>query len=60
MIPIDFLRLPLMGLVGFLFYAEPVSVAVMIGAAIMFAGNYINVRAEQGGHHRPPWRRRRS
>ena len=58
-IPIDFLRLPLMGLVGFLFYAEPVSVAVMIGAAIMFAGNYINVRAEQGGHHRP-WRRRRS
>lgn len=56
-IPIDFLRLPLMGLAGFLFYAEPVSVAVMIGAAIMFAGNYINVRAEQGGRYRP--RRRR-
>lgn len=56
-IPIDFLRLPLMGLAGFLFYAEPVSVAVLIGAAIMFAGNYINVRAEQSRHHRP--RRRR-
>ena len=57
-IPIDFLRLPLMGLAGFLFYAEPVSVAVMIGAAIMFAGNYINVRAEQSGHHWPRRRRR--
>ena len=48
-IPIDFLRLPLIGFVGFVFYSEPVSAAVMIGAAIMFAGNYINVRAEQGG-----------
>ena len=57
-IPIDFLRLPLIGVVGFVFYAEPVSVAVMIGAAIMVAGNYINVRAEQGG--RRGLRRRRS
>ena len=48
-IPIDFLRLPLIGLVGFIFYAEPVSAAVMIGAVIMVAGNYVNVRAEQGG-----------
>ena len=50
-IPIDFLRLPLIALIGFLFYAEPVSAAVMIGAGIMVAGNYINVRAEQGARH---------
>ena len=57
-IPIDFLRLPLIGVVGFVFYAEPVSAAVMIGAAIMVAGNYINVRAEQGGSRRLARRRR--
>ena len=56
-IPIDFLRRPLIGLVGFVFYAAPVSAAVLIGAAIVVAGNCINVRAEQGGHQR--LRRRR-
>ena len=45
------------GLVGFVFYAEPVSIAVMVGAAIMVAGNYLNVRAEQGARYR--FRRRR-
>ena len=51
-IPTDFLRRPLIGLVGFVFHAEPVSAAVMIGPAIVDAGNCINVRAEQGGRHR--------
>ena len=46
-VPIDFLRLPLIGLLGFVFYSEPMSGAVMIGAAVMLAGNYINVRAAQ-------------
>ena len=57
-IPIDFLRLPLIGLIGFVFYSEPLSAAVMMGAAIMVAGNYINVRAEQGARY--GIRRRRS
>ena len=48
-VPIDFLRLPLIALLGFVLYAEPVSGAVMIGGALMLAGNYINVRAEGRG-----------
>ena len=48
-VPIDFLRLPLVALLGFVLYAEPVSGAVMIGGALMLAGNYINVRAEGRG-----------
>lgn len=45
-VPIDFLRLPLVGLLGFVLYSEPMSGAVLIGGALMLAGNYINVRAE--------------
>lgn len=46
-IPIDFLRLPLIAVVGYLYYREPLDIYVLIGAAVMFAGNLINVRAEQ-------------
>lgn len=46
-IPIDFLRLPLIAVVGFVFYAEPLSWPVLIGAGLMVLGNYINVRAER-------------
>ncbi len=45
-IPIDFLRLPVAMLAGYLLYAETVEIWVLVGAAIIFAGNYINVRAE--------------
>lgn len=46
-VPMDFLRLPLIMLVGFIFYQEPVDIWVLAGAVVMFSGNLINVRAEQ-------------
>lgn len=44
--PMDFMRLPLITLVGFLFYGEPIEWIVLLGACIMFVGNYVNIRAE--------------
>jgi len=46
-VPLDFLRLPLIALVGFLFYGEALDVFVFGGAVLMFLGNLINVRAER-------------
>ena len=46
MIPIDFLRLPLAAVIGFFMYQEAFEVAVLAGAAVIFAGNYYNIRAE--------------
>ncbi len=47
-VPMDFLRLPLIAVAGFIFYGESIELSLFIGAIIMFAGNYINVRAESG------------
>lgn len=44
--PLDFLRLPLIALVGFLFYEEGVDGFVLLGALLMVLGNYANIRAE--------------
>jgi len=44
--PMDFLRLPAITLIGAAFYAEPFNLWVLIGAALIFAGNYANVWAE--------------
>ena len=46
-VPMDFMRLPLIALVGFLVYGEPLNIYVLAGAAVMLIGNLINVRAEQ-------------
>lgn len=46
--PIDFLRLPLIAAVGMLFYAEPFDRWVLVGGAIIFAANWINLRSETG------------
>ncbi len=43
-IPFDFLRLPLIALVGLILYGETLDPWVFVGAALIFAGNYINVR----------------
>jgi len=47
-VPIDFLRLPLIALVGYLLYDEKLEWAVVIGSAIMFSGIYLNVKADTG------------
>jgi len=45
-VPMDFARLPLAVFVGWLAYAEKIDVWVLVGAIVIFAGNYLNVRAE--------------
>ncbi len=46
-IPMDFLRLPLAGIVGWVLYNEGLDLFVIVGALIMFAGNFINISAEK-------------
>ncbi|WP_332308914.1 hypothetical protein [Enterovibrio coralii] len=41
-VTMDFLRLPLIAVVGVLFYAEPFEVALLMGAMLMLCGNLIN------------------
>lgn len=45
-IPIDFIRLPVIAVIGMLVYSEAVDIWVFIGAAIIFAGNYLNIWVE--------------
>lgn len=45
--PMEFARLPMIAVVGWLVYAEALEAAVLIGAAVVFAGNLINLRAER-------------
>lgn len=45
-IPIDFARLPTIAIVGMILYREPLDIWVMIGAAVIFAGNYLNILSE--------------
>ena len=44
--PIDFVRLPLIAVVGMLLYAEPLDPWVFLGAVVIFSANYLNIRAE--------------
>lgn len=46
-VPMDFMRLPLIVLVGFALYGESAKWWVLLGAAIIFAGNYYSIRREQ-------------
>ncbi|NQU70444.1 MAG: DMT family transporter [Rhodospirillales bacterium] len=45
-LPIDFLRLPCMGVIAWFAYAERLDPMVLVGAAIIFGGNYYSVREE--------------
>ena len=44
--PFDFLRLPVIALVGMVFYDEPIGPLVILGATLILTGNYFNIRAE--------------
>ncbi|MDA8637983.1 DMT family transporter [Rhodospirillales bacterium] len=46
-VPMDFLRLPLVAVIGLIFYGEPLDLWVLLGAAIIFAGIIINVVTER-------------
>lgn len=43
--PIDFARLPLIAVVGMVLFGEAIDVYVLIGAAIIFFANWINIRS---------------
>lgn len=45
--PFDFARLPLIAIVGALFYNEPLDALVFLGAAVIFAANYLNIKTTQ-------------
>lgn len=45
-VPIDFIRLPAIAVIAMLLYGEPLDIWVFAGAAIIFAGNYMNILSE--------------
>lgn len=45
-IPLEFLRLPVIAFLGWAFYREAVDVFVILGAAMIFGGNYYSVWKE--------------
>ena len=46
-VTLDFLRLPLIAIVGVIFYKEAFEVAVILGASLMFFGNLINLSSSK-------------
>jgi drug/metabolite transporter (DMT)-like permease len=44
-VSMDFLRLPLIAVVGFLFYSEPLQIWVFVGALIVFAATWLNLKS---------------
>ena len=48
-VPIDFVRLPTIAVVGMLVYGEAIDVWVLVGAVIIFGGNYLNLWWETRG-----------
>jgi drug/metabolite transporter (DMT)-like permease len=46
-VPIDFVRLPLIAVVGALLYGEPFDPTVIAGAAVIFAGTYYSLSRER-------------
>ncbi len=45
--PFDFVRLPLIAAVGFLFYGEGLDWAILLGGTVIFAGNLLNLWGER-------------
>jgi drug/metabolite transporter (DMT)-like permease len=46
-VPVDFARLPLIAVVGAVAYAEPLDPWVILGGAVIFMGNWVNLRRAQ-------------
>ncbi|TCO69043.1 DMT family transporter [Rhodovulum euryhalinum] len=44
--PLDFLRLPVIAIVGMALYGEPLEAAVFLGAAVILVANVLNLRSE--------------
>ena len=46
-IPLDFMRLPLISAIGFLAYGEAFELPILIGAGVIFVAILVNLKAEQ-------------
>jgi drug/metabolite transporter (DMT)-like permease len=46
-VPLDFLRLPVIAALGLLLYGEPVNAWVVVGAMIVFLGSWMNLKSAQ-------------
>lgn len=57
--PLDFLRLPIIAVVAAFAYAEPLDPFVLAGGAVIFAGIWLNLRAELGSGATPQGSRSR-
>ena len=44
--PLDLVRLPVIAVVGMVLYNEALDIWVLIGAVVIFAGNYLNILSE--------------
>jgi drug/metabolite transporter (DMT)-like permease len=44
-VPMDFLRLPLIAVIGFAFYGEALTIWVFVGALIVVSGTWLNLRS---------------
>ena len=45
-VPFDFIRLPVIAVIGMALYGEALDVFVFLGAAVIFAANYLNIWTE--------------
>jgi drug/metabolite transporter (DMT)-like permease len=50
-VPLDFMRIPLIAVVGWAFYGERLDVFVLLGALIIVSGVLWNLRSEVAGAH---------
>ena len=46
--PVDFLRLPIVAILGWLVYSEEITLPVMIGGAVILLANWVNIRSGRG------------
>lgn len=47
--PMDFMRLPVIAIIGALVYNEALDIWVLLGAVVIFAANYLNIWQDQRG-----------
>lgn len=45
--PMEFIRLPVLAVVGMMVYGEPLEIVVLLGGAVILAGNLLNINAER-------------
>jgi drug/metabolite transporter (DMT)-like permease len=50
-VPLDFMRIPLIAVVGWAFYGEPLDIFVLLGALVIVTGVLWNLRAETARPH---------